>query len=70
MRVTISVTAARDLDQAEPDRIELSVAPERGSRRQGAQAQQQPSRRPCRSTTRNWLAVALLQEVRSEARCS
>src|ERR1700688_2800907 len=34
--------AGGDLDQAEPDRVELGVAPERVPRRQAAQAQQQP----------------------------
>src|ERR1700675_2654169 len=34
--------AAGDLDQAEPDRIELGIAPERVPGREAAQAQQQP----------------------------
>jgi hypothetical protein len=42
MRVTISVTRPGRLDQAEADRIELSVAPERCPGRQPAQAPHQP----------------------------
>ena len=34
--------AARDLDQAEPDRVELGIASERCPGRQAAQAQHQP----------------------------
>ena len=41
MRVTIS-DARGDLDQTEPDRIELRLAPEGCAGRQAAQAQHQP----------------------------
>ncbi len=34
--------AGGDFDQTQPDRVELRLAPERGARGQGAQAQQQP----------------------------
>ena len=42
--------ALGDLDQAEADRIELGIAPERGLWSQSAQAQHQPVRRRCGST--------------------
>ena len=38
MRVTISVTRPATLIQAEPDRVEIGVAPERGAGRQAAEA--------------------------------
>ena len=58
-----------DLDQGQADGVELGVAPERGLWRQTTQRVQEPVGSGVDQQA-NWLAVALVQEVRSKARWS